>query len=307
METTYTRRDAVRLLRCSADLPNRYLAAKAEYAPQETGDERKISFQDLMEIRIWTHLSHCDDRSWNAIGKIAQERAQVLDTTHPLSDQRNLTEMLVMTKVNSVIGPRRNPVPRELGFHQALSRLVDTLEFDGNTPIRWRAGTDMNLALPGADVMIDPEKCDGKPTVAGTRTATSRVMESIKRDGLSTSVIAGQLRISVLQAEVALAYELALTLPAFPATKPGGQWHFSVPGRPETALPRIEALLAGLSIANEEDEDEEEGLACNLCNADGIVITCPDDLCRAQDLCVHGDGMRVCQCRVKDGVVDLPA
>ena len=257
MQETYTRRETVRLLRCSHALPNRYLASRAEYGLQEARAEQKITFRDLMEIRVWTHLSHCDDRSWNAIDKIAQERAKALHTPYPLSDERNLTQMLTMRKVSNVIGPRRNSGSGELGFHQGLSRLMGALDFAGNTTARWRVGTDMNLALPDADVTIEPAECGGKPTVAGTGIATSKVMESAKRDGLSTSAIAGQLHISVLQTEVALAYELALTLPAFPATRPGGQWHFSFPGRPETALPKIEALLAKLSKLDDEDEEDE--------------------------------------------------
>ena len=265
MQETYTRRETVRLLRCSHALPNRYLASRAEYALQEARAEQKITFRDLMEIRVWTHLSHCDDRSWNTIDKIAQERAKALHTPYPLSDERNLAEMLAMGRVNSVTGPRRNPISHKLGFHQGLSRLVGALDFAGNTTVRWRVGTDMNLALPDADITIDPAKCDGKPTVAGTRVPTRKVIESAKRDGLSTSVIARQLHISVRQAEVALAYELALELPAFPATRPGGQWHFSFLGNPETALPKIEALLAKLSKLNEDDDEEDEeeqGLGC---------------------------------------------
>ena len=268
MQQTYTRREMVRLLRCSHTLPNRYLASKAEYAPHETGVEQKLNFRDLIEIRVWTHLSHCDDRSWNAIDKIAQERAKALDTPYPLSDHRNLAEMLAMGRVNSVTGPRRNPVSHKLGFHQGLSRLMDALDFEGNAPVRWRAGTDMNLARPDADVTVDPAEWDGNPTVAGTGIATRKVMESAKQNGGRTGVTARQLHISVLKAEVALAYELALGLPAFPATKPGGQWHFSVPGKPENALPRLEAVLAELSIDGEDDEDDErEEAGCKLPNA----------------------------------------
>ena len=216
MQETCTRRETARLLRCSPTLPSRYLASKAEHDSQKVVAQQKLNFRDLMELRVWTHLSHCDDRSWNAIRKIARERAQALDTPYPFSDRRNLTGMLTMRRVHSIIGPRRNPISRETEFHEGLSRLLDALEFDGNTTVRWRAGTDMDLALPDADVVINHAERDGNPTVAGTGITTREVMLSAQRNGGRTR----QSHISLQGVEVALAYELALRLSVFQATTP---------------------------------------------------------------------------------------
>ena len=32
------------------------------------------------------------------------------------------------------------------------------------------------------------------------------------------------------------------------------------------------------------------------CDGSGIIITCPDDLCRGAGHCIHGDGMKLCPC-----------
>ena len=32
------------------------------------------------------------------------------------------------------------------------------------------------------------------------------------------------------------------------------------------------------------------------CDGNGIIITCPDDVCRGAGHCRHGDGMKLCPC-----------
>lgn len=33
---------------------------------------------------------------------------------------------------------------------------------------------------------------------------------------------------------------------------------------------------------------------CNLCDGDGIIVTCVDDMCRGAGECMHGDGEQLC-------------
>ena len=41
---------------------------------------------------------------------------------------------------------------------------------------------------------------------------------------------------------------------------------------------------------------------CHLCDADGMVVTCVDDVCRGVGFCIHGDGMAICRCQVSADV-----
>jgi hypothetical protein len=38
-------------------------------------------------------------------------------------------------------------------------------------------------------------------------------------------------------------------------------------------------------------------MACHSCN-DGIIVFCPDDMCRGAGYCMHGDGQRLCECEL---------
>jgi hypothetical protein len=40
-------------------------------------------------------------------------------------------------------------------------------------------------------------------------------------------------------------------------------------------------------------DDYAEPAPCWRCD-EGVVVTCPDDLCRGQGSCMHGDGEIVC-------------
>ena len=49
------------------------------------------------------------------------------------------------------------------------------------------------------------------------------------------------------------------------------------------------------------DVDQEEyydsGGYCPKCDGKGYIVICPDDLCRANEECMHGDGEITCpQC-----------
>ena len=46
------------------------------------------------------------------------------------------------------------------------------------------------------------------------------------------------------------------------------------------------------------DDPDPGSVVCLLCDADGVVVTCVDDICRAQGDCIHGDGMALCRCQV---------
>ena len=47
---------------------------------------------------------------------------------------------------------------------------------------------------------------------------------------------------------------------------------------------------------NEEDyyDDEYWQHDCHRCDSTGMILVCPDDMCRGLGYCIHGDGEIVC-------------
>lgn len=41
--------------------------------------------------------------------------------------------------------------------------------------------------------------------------------------------------------------------------------------------------------------DGNGSIPCPAFCDDGVVVTCPDDLCAASDECIHGDGYGACE------------
>lgn len=63
-----------------------------------------------------------------------------------------------------------------------------------------------------------------------------------------------------------------------------------------------------MSTEQETDYDDDEP-TCVRCSGSGEIITCPDDMCRGSDECMHGDGMDTCpDCKGKGwtGLNDQP-
>ncbi len=60
------------------------------------------------------------------------------------------------------------------------------------------------------------------------------------------------------------------------------------------ATPRTDAKAGQDDEGQDDDLHEFFGGACQRCNGEGLIVICPDDLCRADDWCMHGDGMATC-------------
>ena len=121
--------------------------------------------------------------------------------------------------------------------------LIDSLDFHVNRPVRWNAGRDMNIARPGASVVIDPAVKYGVPTIMGTDVTTRAAAERITVHPDQESANARQLGVTVPQLQVACLYEKVLTLPRPLGHMPMGRWHFGVPGAPENAARLVSRLI----------------------------------------------------------------
>ena len=172
MNSPHTRQTAASLVRCPGSVTHRYFSNKKAHHPAGCAGQKRLSFQDLLELRVITLLVHTCRMSKNEAFRLSNAQARKLHTPYPLSDLRNLSEM---KNVPEMIG-RLLPDPEDGGaraaFKDAATVLIYSLDFHVNRPVRWNAGRDMNIARPGASVVIDPAVKDGVPTIMGTDVTT---------------------------------------------------------------------------------------------------------------------------------------
>ena len=45
---------------------------------------------------------------------------------------------------------------------------------------------------------------------------------------------------------------------------------------------------------DDDDEWDEAEDGCQTCGGAGVIVVCPDDMCRGAGECIHGDGEAVC-------------
>ena len=140
----------------------------------------------------------------------------------------------------------------------AVTALIDSLDFHVNTPVRWNAGRDMNIARPGASVVIDPAVKAGVPIIMGTDVTTRSAAERVTAYPDQEQRNAQQLTVTVTQLQVASLYERVLTLPRPLGHMPMGRWHFGVPGHPENAARLVDQLLARLAADEDPEEAEQD-------------------------------------------------
>ena len=223
-EARYTRTEAAFLTKCPVNLPGEYMKAKREHSPQETEGQERINFQDLMELRVWTLISHVDNKSWRLVRKMAARQAGKLLTPYPMCDPRTAEELRKPPERNGLRdrhGLGMEPQKERL-FQEMLAALFAAVEFEGNSPARWLAGTDMNIAVKGAEIALDPRVNSGQPTIADTRITTGAAHGLIQTNGGDASEAARYLGISQEQAETADTYELSLRLHRPTATQGTG-------------------------------------------------------------------------------------
>ena len=224
----------------------------------ECAGQKRLNFQDLLELRVMTLLIHTCRMSKNAILKRSNAQAEKLNNPYPLSDLRNLSEMKNDPKMTNQLLPDPEDEPARWEFIDVATALIDSLDFHDNRPVRWNAGRDMNIARPGASVVIDPAVKGGVPIIMDTDITTRAAAERADAHPHEESRNARQLGVTVPQLQVASLYEMVLTLPRPLGHMPMGRWQFGVQGDPENAARLLARLLARLAVDEAPDEEDKD-------------------------------------------------
>lgn len=241
MSAEYTYGDAEYLLKLPTRIPGEYMAAKRRRSPAEAEEQRRLNFPDLMELRVWNMIHKADRSPWSVIIQMSERQAERLTTPYPLADTRTLEEMALPPEEENLRGRNRGYLPDEndeLTFQKALAHLRRCIEHDGNTPVLWRAGRDLNIAPPGADIIVAPNLNGGRPTIEGTHITVAefnRLADSTHGAGYT----ARWLKLTEPQAQAAEAFGLVLTSPARDWYYQNPLYHATLPGDPATALERL--------------------------------------------------------------------
>ena len=186
-----------------------------------------------------------------------------LSNPNLLSDLRNLSEMKNDPRATDRLLHAPDDEDARAELQGAVTALTDSLDFHVNTPVRWNAGRDMNIARPGASVIIDPAVKADVPIIMGTDVTTRSAAERVTAYPNEEQRNAQQLTVTVTQLQVASLYESS------PHPSPG-RWDTcpreggtsAVPGDPENAARLVDQLLARLA-ADEDTEEAEQDQADN--------------------------------------------
>ena len=254
----YSRITAASLVRGPHTLPHGYFSNKQAHHPVECAGQKRLTFQDLLELRVMTLLIHTCRMSRSAVLSLSNAQAEKLTNPYPLSDLRNLSEMKDDPQTTDRLLPKSDDEFARAPFQDAVTALIDSLDFHVNTPVRWNTGHDMNIARPGASVMIDPAVKAGVPIIMDTDVTTRSAAERVTAYPNEEQRNAQRLTVTVTQLQVASLYESILTLPRPLGHMPAGRWHFGIPGDPKNAARLVDQLLARLAADEDPEEAEQD-------------------------------------------------
>ena len=254
MNAAYTCSTAAALVRCPDSVPPKYFSNKNAQHPAECAGQQRLNFEDLLELRVLTLLTHTCQLPWSATFNLSKTQTEKLRTPYPLSDLRNLSEMKNDPQMTDrLLSVPDDETPRA-EFTRAITALIDSLGFYVNKPVRWNVGRDMNIARAGASVVIDPAVKDGVPTILGTEVTTLSAVERTMAFPYEDIKNARQLGITIPQLQVASIHERVPTIHRPLGHMPAGRWRFGVPGNPENTARLVDQLL----VRPAADEDPEE-------------------------------------------------
>lgn len=188
----YTVPDAVRLTRVSVGKIRRWLKGyrfksgesihrsepvwKGELQPVE--DKLALSFRDLLELRFVDAFIR-SGVSWRTMRRAHARAQKELSTTHPFCSNRIATDgknILLRQGEEDSDEALINLVTNQREFRRIVQDFLKELEFSGSDIIWYPLGKQRQI-------VVDPKRNFGQPTVAGSGVPTSVLARSVKTNG----------------------------------------------------------------------------------------------------------------------------
>jgi uncharacterized protein (DUF433 family) len=188
----YTVPDAARLTRISTGKIRRWLKGysfksgervhhsdavwKGELPPIE--NKLALSFRDLLELRFVDAFIRAGV-SWRTMRRAHAKAQEELDTTHPFCSNRIATDgknILLRQGEEDSDEALINLVNNQREFRRIVQDFLKELEFSGSDIIWYPLGKDRQI-------VIDPRRNFGQPTVTKSGVPTSVLARSVKTNG----------------------------------------------------------------------------------------------------------------------------
>jgi len=162
----------------------RHSAAVWEGEIKPLDNKLALSFRDLLELRFVDAFIRLGV-SWRTMRRAHANAQQELKTTHPFCSRRIETDgknILLRQAKEDSDEALLNLVTHQREFSRIVRDLLKELEFSGNDIVWWPLGK-------GKQVVIDPRRNFGQPTVAKSGVPAITLARSVKANS-SVNVVA---------------------------------------------------------------------------------------------------------------------
>jgi len=165
-----------------------------------------LSFKDMIQIRF-VRFFRTQGVSLQTIRHAAENAARLLATTHPFCSARFKTDGLtLLAEVFEVNGCSSLVELKSMQhvFKEVVDPFLRTLEYDSAVVSRWwHCKGDGN-------VIVDPQRNFGKPTLAKNGYATETLYEAFLANGKSSKKVADWYEVPTEDVEQAVEFEMRL-------------------------------------------------------------------------------------------------
>ena len=144
-------------------------------------DKLALSFRDLLELRFVDAFINAGV-SWATMRRAHRNAQQQLETTHPFCSQRISTDgknILLQQAEEDSDAALLNLVTNQGEFSRIVHDFLKELEFSGDEIVWWPLGKNRQ-------VVIDPRRNFGQPTVAKSGVPAATLARSVKANSVET-------------------------------------------------------------------------------------------------------------------------
>ena len=206
---TYSHRVAQWLAALPSGKTSLYWARKKRMFPELTAQQGKLNFPDLIELRVWTIMFRHVDLIWSEVTGLWHKAADILQTPYPFSGQRFLQDPQSVADHY----PTSQEGPME---HPRLKRLLESLTYQDDLPVRWNITKDLGMDNEDTDVIADARILMGQAHLEGTNATLEQITKREERDPYTA---AGELGITTSQILTAKQVNILLSIPGWPGPR----------------------------------------------------------------------------------------